>query len=165
MIPKGSTSCTCSARADCKHSEAQGEGGAMMHHPATHGWHDNDLTTHPSGIVIPVHEAREIRRAAKAAEPFSDYASITAPDDGMVRTHDDAQSMLRYAVPGAHVEFWRPATASAKDKTRAYSITIRRDCGQHVEPVRGSYMLPASAEALTRHAVEHTRKATEGTAR
>jgi hypothetical protein len=71
---------------------------------------------------------------------------ITAPDDGFVRTHDDARSLLAYAVPGARLAF-DPKTP----RSCGYEITVR----QHGLPdlcVLGSYTLPANAQRLADHA-------------
>jgi hypothetical protein len=73
----------------------------------------------------------------------------TAVDDGYARTHDDAQALIRYAVPGAQVSFWRPLTAS--DRTRSYQITMRR-WGRADVAVNGAYTIPAPAEALASNA-------------
>jgi hypothetical protein len=108
-------------------------------------------TIGPADLTITRREAREIRAAQKAAEPFRDDASITAHNDGLARTHDDAQALIRYAVPGAHVTFWRPATGS--DRTRAYQITMRR-WGRADVAVQGAYTIPAPAERIARNAVE-----------
>jgi hypothetical protein len=81
----------------------------------------------------------------------------TASDDGHARTHDDAQALIRYAVPGAHVTFWRPATGS--DRTRAYQITMRR-WGRADVAVQGAYTVPAPAEQIARNAVEQADRVT-----
>jgi hypothetical protein len=74
-------------------------------------------------------------------------------------THDDAQALIRYAVPGAHVTFWRPATGS--DRTRAYQITMRR-WGRADVAVQGAYTVPAPAEQIARNAVEQADRVARG---
>lgn len=74
---------------------------------------------------------------------------ITAPDDAMVRTHDDAIALLRYAVPGARVETWQPPRG--RDNARSYSVSLER-LGAEPIVVHAAYALPCDANSLARHA-------------
>lgn len=74
---------------------------------------------------------------------------ITATDDGYAHTHDDAQALIRYAVPGARVRFWQPATT--RGRSMSYEITVER-WGAKVAPVLGAYTLPAPASQIADHA-------------
>lgn len=76
---------------------------------------------------------------------------VTATDDGFARTHDDAQALIRYAVPGARVEFSR--VPEAREQTRRYTITVTR-MGGKTEAVQGMYSLPAMAARLSTNARE-----------
>jgi hypothetical protein len=78
---------------------------------------------------------------------------ITAPDDGLVRTHDDARALLAYAVPGARVAF-APQTA----RSTSYQVTVRR-FGEPAICVLGSYTLPAQAAPLAANAREQVDRA------
>lgn len=88
---------------------------------------------------------------------------ITVRDDDQVETHDDASALLRYAVPGATVEVYRPRLKNLyqrnSERSRAYSIVVRR-MGVNDLCVTGSYSLPTSAARLLAHTVEQVRKAT-----
>ena len=75
---------------------------------------------------------------------------ITAPDDGYARTHDDAQALIRYAVPGATVRFWRPQTT--RGRSMSYEITLRR-WGRADVAVTGAYTVPAPADRIAANAI------------
>ncbi len=54
---------------------------------------------------------------------------ITTRDDGLVRTHDEAQSLIRAAVPGARVVFdriARPGDAGTDSRARRYTVLVER---------------------------------------
>jgi hypothetical protein len=85
----------------------------------------------------------------------------TAPDDGLVRTHEDARALLTYAVPGARVDLRRPAPGTARESTRSYEITIRRHGAPSVCVV-GGYSLPAIADRLASHARRQVEDAAHG---
>ena len=75
---------------------------------------------------------------------------ITALDDGDVHTHDDALSLLSYAVPGARVTtapVYAPGSLEAAASVRRYEIRVDR-VGR--EPVTTShvYSLPVHAGDL-----------------
>jgi hypothetical protein len=70
---------------------------------------------------------------------------ITATDDGWIRTHDEAQALLRYSAIGARVEFSR--IAEGREQTRRYTITVDR-MGGKADAVRGMYSLPVNADRL-----------------
>ena len=75
---------------------------------------------------------------------------ITTSDDGDVRTHDDALSLLRYAGPGARVTtslVYEPGDLEAAASVRRYEIRVDR-VGR--EPVTTShvYSLPVCAADL-----------------
>lgn len=62
----------------------------------------------------------------------------------MVRTHDEALDLLRYAALGARVEVERiPGSPSAA----RYAVSV-----DGVEPHLATYSLPVLAEPLARHA-------------
>lgn len=79
----------------------------------------------------------------------------TKPAPDMVRTHDDALALLRYAVPGAIVELapiWRPGSSQDEARTRRYTITVP---AARVRVSDGDvYSLPCLAEPLARRARE-----------
>lgn len=78
---------------------------------------------------------------------------ITAPETfGLVWTHDDARSVLTYAVPGARVTF-TPKT----QRSTAYQITVRR-FGAPSLCVLGSYSLPCTADRIAANAREQVEK-------
>lgn len=80
---------------------------------------------------------------------------ITAPDDNVVRSHDDAAALLRYAATGAHVEIYvMRARDAAHEASRGYVIALPR-LGRPDAVVRASYTLPAPASRL----LEQTRRA------
>lgn len=83
---------------------------------------------------------------------------ITARDDGFIRTHDDAQALLRYAVPGARIEFTRLKTG--RDQTRGYVISVSR-IGSPVVAVEGAYSLPANAAQMAKHTREQADRAAQ----
>ena len=77
-------------------------------------------------------------------------------DDGRVYTHDDAEALLRSAVPGARVEVYR--RPYSRERSRSYQITVRRH-GREDVAVLGSYALPAPAEQLARDARQQVESA------
>jgi hypothetical protein len=89
---------------------------------------------------------------------------LTSPDDGLVRSHEEARAVLTYAVPGACVSIYRPRLQDVRqhttERSRAYTITVRR-MGREDAAVIGSYTLPVAAERLARHAREQVAKAAQ----
>jgi hypothetical protein len=75
--------------------------------------------------------------------------TAVAYDDGYARTHDDAQALIRYAVPGARVRFWKPETT--RGRSMSYEITVER-WGRREVPVLGAYTIPAPADAIASNA-------------
>jgi hypothetical protein len=71
----------------------------------------------------------------------------------MVRTHDDALALLRYAVPGAVVELepiWHPGEQESSARARRYVVTIP---AARVRVSDGdTYSLPCLAAPLARRA-------------
>ncbi len=81
---------------------------------------------------------------------------IMAPDDGWLRTHDEARDLLTYAVPGARVTFSRvarPGTQQGNAQARRFQITVRR-VGREPLETFDLYTLPCLAEPLARRARE-----------
>lgn len=81
---------------------------------------------------------------------------VTAPDDGWLRTHDEARELLTYAVPGARVTLAPvagPGTPKGAAQARRYQITVRR-IGHDPLPTADTYTLPCLAEPLARRARE-----------
>lgn len=79
---------------------------------------------------------------------------VTAPDDGDLHTHEDAEQLLRYALPGARVDTYEvrtPGTVEASASVRRYEITIAR-IGRTPVTSTHVYSLPAHAETLARGA-------------
>lgn len=76
---------------------------------------------------------------------------ITARDDDMVRTHDEALSLLRESVPGARVALI-PAP-QAGDRVRRYAVTLER-VGHLPSTASDVYSLPCRAAPLARRARE-----------
>ena len=85
---------------------------------------------------------------------------ITAPDDDLVRTHDEARALLSYAIPGATLRVWRlPEMDSAHDRGRGYELSIARDGGTSGVLAWGAYALPTRASKLVAAAIDQARKA------
>lgn len=79
---------------------------------------------------------------------------VTAKDDALVRTHDEVEQLLRYAVPGAHVQFSQvrePGTTRANASTRRYEITLPR-IGRTPITTASAYSLPCEAVRLAQSA-------------
>lgn len=79
---------------------------------------------------------------------------ITTRDDGLVRTHDEAQSLIRAAVPGARVVFdriARPGDAGTDSRARRYTVLVERAGWRRVTD-GDVYSLPCVAQALARRA-------------
>lgn len=76
---------------------------------------------------------------------------IQSTDDGVLRTHDDAEQLLRYCVTGAKVRvFKRPLKRwdeRVLERGRTYEITVAPH-GRETLAVLGSYSLPVRAEQL-----------------
>jgi len=87
---------------------------------------------------------------------------ITASDDGMIRSHDDARALLTYTVTGAKVRVWQRAFRYAEDRvlerSRSYEITVRPH-GREEVAVLGSYHLPVNANDLARSARQQVESA------
>lgn len=75
---------------------------------------------------------------------------IVARDDGFARSHDDARAVIRYAVPGARVRFWRNVQ-STSERGASYEVALDR-LGEAPVVVRAAYALPCRADALANHA-------------
>ena len=76
--------------------------------------------------------------------------SATARDDGLVRSHEEAVQLLRYAVPGARVTtapIFAPGRQSAAEAMRRYEITVER-VGREPITTCAVYCLPALAVTL-----------------
>lgn len=73
---------------------------------------------------------------------------ITAPDDGVLRTHDDAAALLRAAAPGATVRVLR--IRGEGDKVRRYEVCLDR-VGRAPVHQTATYGLPCPAEPLRAH--------------
>jgi hypothetical protein len=70
-----------------------------------------------------------------------------------VHTHDAAQALLRYAVPGARVDFYPTRGEDHRsDARRGYTITVRPH-GRDAVAVHGAYALPAPVAQLARGAI------------
>lgn len=72
--------------------------------------------------------------------------TVTTRDDDMIRTHDEASELLRYAVPGAEVSIEpisgeHAGTANAMSATRRYVIRVPRIGRVALAPV-ALYSLP-----------------------
>lgn len=81
---------------------------------------------------------------------------ITTPDDGLVRSHDEVEQLLRYALPGARVTLAPvavPGTAQAAASTRRYDIVLPR-IGRASITTASAYSLPCDADRLARGARE-----------
>jgi hypothetical protein len=76
---------------------------------------------------------------------------MTDPES-LVRSHDDAQTLIRYAAPGAHVTFEMKTLRSC-----GYEIVLRRD-GREDMCVVGAYTLPCLANRIREHAREQVEK-------
>jgi hypothetical protein len=86
--------------------------------------------------------------------------TVTATDDGVIRTHDDASAVLRYAVSGAHVAIWKTPTGT--DATRSYEVSISRH-GRPLIAVRGAYTCgQLFADELARQVVTEVAKRAAG---
>ena len=73
---------------------------------------------------------------------------IVARDDGFARSHDDARAVIRYAVPGARVRFWRePRTTS--ERGASYEVALPR-LGAAPIVLQAAYALPFNAAALAK---------------
>lgn len=72
---------------------------------------------------------------------------INAVEDGLVRTHDEALSVLRRAVPGAHVETY----PTREHLARSYVVTLER-IGHARLSESDVYALPIEVDALTERA-------------
>lgn len=91
--------------------------------------------------------------------------TVTARDDGLVHTHDEASELLRYAVPGAHVEVMPvrdPGRASTADALRRYEITMAR-IGREPVTTCAVYCLPARADLLAHGARQAADRALSAT--
>lgn len=88
---------------------------------------------------------------------------VTTHDDDVLRSHEEAAACLRYAVPGAHVDIYRPPLRHIgqrnSERSMAYQIIVRRSGCEDV-CVLGSYSLPCEAAPLATHAREQVAKAT-----
>ncbi len=76
--------------------------------------------------------------------------SVTTPDDGLVRSHEEALALLRYTVLGAQVTVAPIARAKALDtmcRSARYEITLPGSA-----PHTDTYSLPCRAENLARRA-------------
>lgn len=81
---------------------------------------------------------------------------ITTRDDGLVRTHDEAQALIRDAVPGARVAFEhiaRPDSIGTDARARRYVVLVERAGFRRVTD-GDVYSLPCVAERLARRARE-----------
>lgn len=77
---------------------------------------------------------------------------ITTPDDGMLRTHDEALQLLRYAVPGARVALHPvalPGSTKANAAARRYTVTVPRVGAEPLETA-DIYTLPTPAAPIAR---------------
>ena len=84
--------------------------------------------------------------------------TVTMRDDDLIRTHDEAEQLLRYAIPGAHVSIEPIAgehagTPNAMSATRRYVIQVPRIGRVALAPV-ALYSLPCLGAPLARHARE-----------
>lgn len=89
---------------------------------------------------------------------------ITTPDDGLVRSHDEVEQLLRYALPGARVTLAPvavPGTARAAASTRRYDIALPR-IGREPITTASAYSLPCDAATLARGAREAADRALSG---
>ena len=81
---------------------------------------------------------------------------VTQADDGMVRSHEEAVQVLRYAALGADVRtlpVFEPGTTRTNASTRRYEIRLPRLGGHLVAPC-DVYKLPIPAADLARRARE-----------
>lgn len=85
-----------------------------------------------------------------------DSLRVTAADDGMVRTHDDAVACLKYAALGARVRIEpvrEPGSTRTNNSTRRYELLL--PCLNGAVVTEGDvYKLPIPAEVLQRRARE-----------
>ena len=89
---------------------------------------------------------------------------ITTPDDGLVRSHDEVEQLLRYALPGARVTLAPvavPGTARAAASTRRYDIVLPR-IGRASITTASAYSLPCDAARLAQGAREAADRALAG---
>lgn len=78
---------------------------------------------------------------------------ITAPDDGWVRTHDDALDLLRAAASGARVRVSRISSQDrAAERARRYEVLLDRIGGSASQA--DLYSLPCLASPLTRRVMD-----------
>jgi hypothetical protein len=92
---------------------------------------------------------------------------ITASDNGWVRTHDEAETLLRYSALGATVVYdplRRSKNKEAIQRTREFSIVLDsapshaiNHLDMYTLPVRASH-LTSRVVALCNNAVESLRK-------
>lgn len=81
---------------------------------------------------------------------------ITTRDDDLVRSHDEALQVLRYAAPGVDVRTYpvaSPGTAESATACRRYELLVPR-LGGLVVSAADLYHLPTRAAGLTRRARE-----------
>lgn len=75
---------------------------------------------------------------------------VTAMDDGLVRTHEEAAQLIRYAALGATVVFdplKRTKRASVADATREFTLVMDA-APNHAVNARDLYALPCKAGRL-----------------
>ena len=110
----------------------------------------------------PVEAVRAVVRAVMATVDHDAGATmhmgpgprVTAPDDGLVRSHDEMLELLRYAVPGARVALHPvaiPGTLKGAQQTRRYTIAV--PCiGRDPVPSASMYSLPCPAAPMIANA-------------
>ena len=79
--------------------------------------------------------------------------TATTNDDDMVRTHDEAAQVLRWAVPGAAVDVVPMRPGPGAERARRYVVTLARLGHREVSRI-DVYALPMRADALARRARE-----------
>jgi hypothetical protein len=89
---------------------------------------------------------------------------ITAPDDGLLHSHEEVEQLLRYALPGARVTLVPvavPGSTRAAASTRRYDIVLPR-VGREPITTASVYSLPCDAARLAQGARAEADRAMAG---
>ena len=79
--------------------------------------------------------------------------TVTQDDSGLVRTHDEALTVLVWAVPGAAVDVVPLRPGPGAERARRYVVTLAR-LGHREVSTMDVYALPMRADALAKRARE-----------
>lgn len=77
--------------------------------------------------------------------------TVTQDDSGLVRTHDEALTVLVWAVPGARVQLHDVRPGPGSERARRYTVTLER-LGHYELTQADVYALPMNALALAAQA-------------